>query len=72
MVINNVESDKEDIMHGTIKVKYCTPYIYLGTSMMDSRTYISVINKHISWKMKHVIKFFTVLNRNAEVPFHWK
>ena len=72
MVINNVESDKEDIKHGTIKVEYCTPYIYLGASITGSRTYISVINKHISGKMKHVIKFFTFLNRNAEVPFHLK
>ena len=72
MVINNVESDKEDIKHGKIKVKYCTPYVYLGTSITDSRTYILVINKHISGKMKLVITFFTFLNRNAEVPFHLK
>ena len=63
MVINNVESDKEDIISGETKMKYCTFYIYLGTPITDSGTYISVINKHISGE---------TLNCNPELPFHLK
>ena len=72
MVINNDVSDKEDILSEGIKVKYCTSYIYLGVTITDDGKYTSVINLHADEKMKHVMKFYSFLNRNREVPFPFK
>ena len=72
MVINNDVSDKEDILSEGIKVKYCTSYIYIGAPITDDGKYTSVINLHADEKMKHVMKFYSFLNRNPEVPYPFK
>ena len=72
MVINNELIDKEDIISGGITVKYCTSYIYLGAPITDDGKYTSAINIHADEKIKHVMKFYSFLNRNPELPFPFK
>ena len=47
MVINKSENDKILISNDSIRVKYTSAYIYLGTPITDDGYYKSVINMHI-------------------------
>ena len=69
MVINKEEIDQEYIMSKNICVKYCDSYIYLGAPITDDGSYITMLNQHVKNKMKQVIKFYSFLNRNPDLPF---
>ena len=56
-------------MSKNICVKYCDSYIYLGAPITDDGSYITMLNQHVKNKMKQVIKFYSFLNRNPDLPF---
>ena len=72
MAINNAEEDKAKIVSHGVTVKYCASYIYLGAPITDDGSYNSVISSHVKHKMRHVVKFYSFLNRNPDLPFVMK
>ena len=69
MVINGDLPDKENIISGDVIVKYCKSYKYLGTFITDDGCYRTMLELHRKDNTKNVITFFTILNRNPELPF---
>ena len=72
MVINNQEDDKSPIISRGITVKYCKQYLYLGSCITDDGVYKSAIEADISIRNKNVLKFFTFINQNPDLPFMMK
>jgi hypothetical protein len=69
MVINHDENDQEVIVSGSITVKYCSSYMYLGTPITDDGSYNTIIQIHTREKIKHMLKFFSFISRNPDVPY---
>ena len=57
----------ESIIANDIIVKYCNNYKYLGTFVTDDGAY-----KTVRFTSKDIIKLYTFINRNPELPYSMK
>ena len=69
MVINNTPDDKVPIISEDFIVEYCSSYLYLGAFITADGSYRTALNLHIENKRKHVLKFASFIDRNADLPF---
>ena len=69
MVINNTPDDKEPIISEDFIVEYCSYYLYLGAFITADGSYRTALNLHIENNRKHVLKFASFIDRNADLPF---
>ena len=72
MAINKLKGDDISIKSNNITVEYCSSYLYLGAQITDDGRYHTAINLHVKDKMKHIIKYYSFLNRNPDLPFKIK
>ena len=62
----------ESIIANDVIVKYCNNSKYLGTFVTDDGAYKTVLGLHIKEKTMDIIKFYTFINRNPELPYSTK
>ena len=72
LVINGCVEDRTAILSGSLLVKHCDFYIYLGSPITEDGLYSSVIDRHVNEKMKHFIKYCTFVKKNEDFPFNIK
>ena len=68
MVINHDEA----VICNNATVRYCKSYTYLGATITDDGSYRTMLEINSKEQMKQLVKFYSFLNRNPEVPFSIK
>lgn len=69
MVINSCEDDKAPLTWKGQVVDYSSNYWYLGSVVTDDGNPSTVAKLHAAEKSKHLLKFFSFLRKNPDMPF---
>lgn len=69
LVINGVVADKVDVVVGSITIKNCKSYIYLGSPITEEGTVKSVIGAHCAERKGNLQKFHNFLDAQRNLPF---
>ena len=72
MVINGDKPDMATIQCRDTSIDYCSCYWYLGSPITDDGKAVTVMREHVKAKQSHVLKFFSFLKRNHNMPFSVK
>ena len=72
MVINGSELDKIDISLEGETIAHCNKYTYLGAVIHEEATFTQFMEDHVAEKSKHVMKLFSFLNKNFDLPYKIK
>ena len=72
MVINGSEYDRTDINIDDEFISHCTKYTYLGAVIHEDTSFKQFIEEHVALKDKIVLKFYSFLNKNADLPYTLK
>ena len=72
MVVNGTTEDKADLhIHGNT-VKHCIRYIYLGAIILEDTVFSRFIEAQLQEKNKNLVKFYSFLCKNPDLPFRIK
>lgn len=69
MVINGSEEDRLDIDIDGESIAYCSKYTYLGAVIHEQSSFAQFMNDHVSDKNRNLLKMFSFLNKNFDLPF---
>ena len=69
MVINGKAEDRRPVASGNIIVEHTQRYVYLGAVFTDDGKLATALQSHCDDKRKHVLKFMSFVQKNAEFPF---
>ena len=72
MVINGTKEDKLDINVDGETIAHCYKYNYLGATIHEDASFAKFMEDHVADKHKNLLKMFSFLNKNADLPFKIK
>ena len=72
MVINGSECDRIDINIDGENISHCSKYTYLGAVIHEEISFKQFIDEHTEMKNKNLLKFYSFLNKNGDLPYKMK